>query len=157
MAKKHKSLLENRVFGGVIATTFYIGLLVALVVAATNMNYVWKWNSVPKYFVYEESVDIEAPFDGVVTIDKDSIDIKGDEESKEIKIDGYKINVSNGEEVYEGDILASKTALKAGPLLLGLWVTLKISFFTAILALVIGLLLSFMKLSKYHFLKDIAK
>ncbi len=43
-----------------------------------------------------------------------------------------------------------------GPLLKGLLVTLKISGFSAVLAFSIGILLAFMRLSKFQFLKDIA-
>ena len=61
-----------------------------------------------------------------------------------------------GEDVYEGDVIASKSETKAGPILSGLWMTLKISFFAMILTLIIGIVVALMKLSSMIFLKDIA-
>ncbi len=157
MARKKESLLKNKTFGHILAGGFYFLLLYALYIAATHMNYIWKWNSVPKYFAYEKKIELDAPFDGVVHIKGDKIVIvDSDGQKKEIKTDGYKIDVKDGDEVYEGDTLAYKTKWTAGPLLQGLFVTLEISLYAAILAFVIGWILTFMRISGYQFLDDIA-
>ena len=46
--------------------------------------------------------------------------------------------------------------MMVGPVLSGLWVTLKISFFAMILTLVLGIIVALMKLSSMVFLRDIA-
>jgi polar amino acid transport system permease protein len=126
--------------------------------AASNMNYIWKWTSVPKYFAYEKETLIEAPLDGVVSIKENgTIVISGDDDSKEISIpSGYILNVENGTHVFEYDTLAKEKSWVKGPLLEGLIVTLQISGLSAILAFSIGILLAFMRISSYQFLKDIA-
>jgi len=46
--------------------------------------------------------------------------------------------------------------LTSGPLLRGLYVTLEISFYAAVLAFTLGWILTFMRISGYPFLDDIA-
>lgn len=156
MAKK-QSFAQNRTAGHLIALAFYIAIGFFFYKAASEMNYVWKWNSVPKYFVYEEVTDIEAPADGKLVLEDGKYFISG---VNKVEISGldssFLLEYDVGEEVYEGDALASKSEQKAGPILQGLWVTLKISFFAAILTFIIGVIVALMKLSSYVFLRDIA-
>ena len=157
MARKKESILKNKTFGHIVAGGFYMMLVYALYIAATHMNYVWKWNSVPKYFAYEKKVELDAPFDGTVKVNGDKIIITSEDGVKKvIKTDGYKIAVKDGDEVYEGDTLAYYTVWTSGPLLKGLYVTLEISFYAAILAFIIGWILTFMRISGFQFLDDIA-
>ncbi len=157
MAKKHQSLAQNKNLGHFIALIFYIAVGYALYLAAANMNYVWKWNSIPDYFWYIEKKSVEAPIDGKFVEENGIYYIQAIDEKAKLQIDSsYKFDYELGEDVYEGDYLASKKETKAGPVLNGLWVTLKISFFAAILTFIIGIVVSLMKLSSYQFLKDIA-
>ena len=158
MRKRNQSLAQNKYFGHLIAFVFYMGLGYFLFIAASNMNYVWKWNSIPKYFSYAEVTNIEAPFDGKFILENGKYFVRSENNKKEeLQINSdHQIEYQIGEEVYEGDYIASKTQTKAGPVLVGLWVTLKISFLAAILTFVIGVVIAFMRLSSYVFLKDIA-
>ncbi len=158
MSKRHQSLAQNKNLGHLIALAFYIIIGYSLYIAAANMNYVWKWNSIPEYFVYTETKTYEAPVDGKF-IEENGVYyvLKADEK---VKIEGLnseaKFDYTVGENVYEGDYLAVSSEKKIGPVLNGLWVTLKISFFAAILTFFIGIIVALMKLSSYQFLKDIA-
>ena len=158
MSKRNQSLAQNKNFGHLIAFIFYIGLGYFLFLAASNMNYVWKWNSIPKYFSYEEVTSIEAPFDGKFILKSGKyFVIDESDKQEELNIDStFTLDYELGEDVYEGDYLASKSETKAGPVLVGLWITLKISFLAAILTFAIGITVAFMRLSSYGFLKDIA-
>jgi len=156
MSSKNTSFWQGKTVGHLIALLFFVGMGYALFVAASHMNYIWKWNSVPKYFAYEKESTIEAPFDGTISIDGHTVTIKGKEESRVYDISGYRLKYENGEKIYEGDMLGSKKEWAAGPLTNGLIVTLKISLLAAFLSLLIGTVLAFMKLSHYQFLKDIA-
>ncbi|ATB68287.1 glutamine transport system permease GlnP [Sulfurospirillum diekertiae] len=157
MAKGKQNLLHNKAFGHVVAVAFYVAIGYLLFVAASNMNYIWKWTSVPKYFAYEKTDTIAAPLDGTIKINGTSLIIQGRDDSKEIAIEnGYSINVKDGDSVYERDTLAKKTSMHIGPLLEGLIVTLEVSGLAAILAFSIGALLAFMRISNYQFFKDIA-
>ena len=155
MSKQHKSLLKDKTFGHIVAGIFFVLIGYGFFNAATNMNYIWKWTSVPKYFAYEKSTNIEAPFDGVVSVKENSITIRGEDDSKVLNTEGFATEVESGDEVFEGDVVASQVSWVAGPLIVGLGVTLKISGFSAILALLIGTLIAFMRISSYQFLNDI--
>lgn len=158
MAKTKQPLLENKALGHTIAVMFYIMIGYFMFNAASNMNYIWKWTSVPKYFAYEKVTAVEAPFDGVVSIKENGkVVISSDDDSQELEIpSGYTLVVDNGTELFEYDSIATETSWAMGPLLNGLLITLKISGFSAILAFIIGITLAFMRLSKFQFLKDIA-
>ncbi len=159
MAKKKQSILKNKKVGHIIALLFYVCLGYLLYISAANINYIWKWNSVPKYFVYEEVTEIEAATDGVLTLKDDVYYIKNsDNETTKIEdlTSSFKFDYKVGEEVYSGDIIATNKETKAGPILKGLYVTLKISFFAALVTIFMAIIMSMMKLSSFVFLRDIA-
>ncbi|MBV5277938.1 MAG: amino acid ABC transporter permease [Campylobacteraceae bacterium] len=157
MAREKQKLLHNKAFGHFVAVAFYVALGYLLFTAASNMNYIWKWTSVPKYFAYEKVDAISSPVDGVIKVSDSSIIIQGTDDSKEVIIDKtFSIEVKSGDSVYENDILAKKTYWQIGPLLEGLIVTLQISGMAAVLAFSIGAILALMRISNYQFLKDIA-
>lgn len=157
MAKKHQSLAQNKNVGHLIALCFYMAVGYFLYIAASNMNYVWKWNSIPDYFVYTETKTVEAPANGKLIVEDGIYYLENSDDRVKLNLDSsYKFSYEIGENVYDGDYIATKTQKKTGPILNGLWVTLKISFFAAILTFVIGTVVAFMKLSSYVFLRDIA-
>ncbi|MGA1933731.1 amino acid ABC transporter permease [Arcobacter sp. YIC-464] len=156
MAKK-ESWTQNKNLGHFIALAFYLAVGYFFYLAAANMNYVWKWNSVPKYFLYEETKSIEAPIDGKLVLEDGKYYIEGSEKVELTNLDSsFSFDYEVGSDVYQYDYVASKTETKAGPILNGLWVTLKISFFAAILTFIIGVIVAMMKLSSLVFLRDIA-
>ena len=157
MAKRHQSLAQNKNLGHFIALMFYVVIGYFLYLAASNMNYVWKWSSIPQYFVYTENKVVEAPADGELILEDNTYYVKTEDDKIKLNLDNsYQISYEIGENVYEGDYIAKKSEKKVGPVLEGLWVTLKISFFAAILTFIIGIVVALMKLSSYQFLKDIA-
>ena len=87
MAKGKQTLLHNKAFGHVVAVAFYVAFGYLLFTAASNMNYIWKWTSVPKYFAYEKVETIPASLDGTIQIRGSSLIIHGRDDSKEIEID----------------------------------------------------------------------
>ena len=68
MAKEKQHLLQNKAFGHAVAIAFYLAIGYLLFTAASNMNYIWKWTSVPKYFAYEKVETIPASLDGTIKI-----------------------------------------------------------------------------------------
>ncbi len=157
MSKRKQSLLQNKQLGHLLALGFYIILGYFLYIAASNMNYVWKWNSIPQYFIYTENTTLEAPSDGKLILEKDIYYLQKTDEKIKLNLDdSYNFEYKIGEDLYEGDLIASKSEKKIGPVLQGLGVTLQISFFAIILTFIIGTIIAFMKLSSYIFLRDIA-
>jgi polar amino acid transport system permease protein len=122
------------------------------------MNYVWKWTSVPQYFIYEEKTEIEAKLDGILVKKNNLYYINSNNKNTLIKNlnDDFKFNYELLESIYEGDLIATKREMKAGPILQGLSVTLQVSFFAALITISLAMIISIMKLSSYIFLKDIA-
>ncbi|PID47789.1 MAG: ABC transporter permease [Proteobacteria bacterium] len=156
MARGHKNILKNKNVGHGIALLFFVILGVNFFLAASNMNYVWKWTGVSKYFVYDKITTIDAPFDGTIRIVNGKVTIEGLEDSESIKIPkDYKIQIESDEQVFEGDTIAQTSSLATGPFINGLIITLKISGLSAILALLIGMIIAFMRMSSYTFLNDI--
>lgn len=154
---KRQSLAQNKTIGHLLALMFFVAIGYFFYSAAANMNYVWKWNSVPKYFVYDEIHSIDATIDGKLVFEYDKYFIQGDEKVELKKLDSsFSFDYVVGEDVYEGDVIATKSETMAGPILSGLWVTLKISFFAMLLTLVLGIIVALMKLSSMIFLRDIA-
>ncbi len=158
MSKHRQGLLESTTLGKLGAVGFYLLLAVALFNAASNMNYSWKWNSVPKYFAYEKVEAVPADFDGTIHIrGKQLILIKEDGEKKVYSIDGeYKPSVDDGDDIYEGDALLEMTHWVPGPLVNGLIVTLKISALGGLIAFLFASILAFMRISKFPLLQYIA-
>ena len=82
MAKKQQSLYQNKNVGHFIALCFYMAVAYSLYIAASNMNYVWKWNSIPDYFIYNEIKTIEAPVDGKLVFEDNTYFIDNNGEKK---------------------------------------------------------------------------
>ena len=154
---KRQPLSQNKNLGHFLALMFFVLVGYSFYIAASNMNYVWKWNSVPKYFAYEEVTSIESPVDGKLVFEQDKYFIASDDKVLLENLNSsFSFDYEIGEDVYEGDVIATYSEMVPGPVLSGLWVTLKISFFAMILTLIIGIVVALMKLSSMIFLRDIA-
>jgi polar amino acid transport system permease protein len=126
--------------------------------ATQKIEYVWRWNRVPIYFAYKDTIDITSEIDGdVVTITKEGdtaiITIKGVGESASYEAPADGVNVEEGEMISIGDTLASFTKWKPGLLIMGLWLTLKISVLATIFGVIIGIIGGLTRLSDNPALK----
>jgi len=132
------------VFALIVISVFYY--------ATQRIAYVWRWNRVPIYFAYEDTIDITSEIDGdVESIIKKGktavITIKGLNESVSYKVPAAAVDVDEGEIISVGDRLASYTKWKPGLLLVGLWITLKISILATIFGIIIGIIGGLTRLS----------
>jgi len=122
--------------------------------ATLQVDYVWRWNRIPKYFYYEEQIDIRSEVEGMVssiTVNGDTaqIVISGDDaitESYSVPAAGVK--VYQGDTIFLGDVLAQEARWQAGLLLVGLWMTLKVSFIAIIFGIVLGLMTGLARISQ---------
>ncbi|NPA87374.1 amino acid ABC transporter permease [Caminibacter pacificus] len=143
-----ESIFKNKKTGLILALLFYIGLGYFLYQAASKINYTWKWDMIPKYFVYHQKEPITSPCDGKLEIKGDkAIVICENKKTYTFNIKGYKLEFKNGDYLYEDDEIAYKSVLKPGPFLMGLWVTIKISIISMVIAFIIGLIIAIMRLS----------
>jgi polar amino acid transport system permease protein len=125
----------------------YVAVLVALgasvYFATQRVDYDWRWERIPQYIVSQEGARVAAPSDGIVHIEPDgrSLRIVAQTDPPLVeRIDGVdRITASDGDLVFAGDIVAVREGYAAGPLLIGLWITLKISALALVFALALGL------------------
>lgn len=132
--------LWHGVYGLVIAA-----LLGAIYLASQRVDYSWRWERVPQYVLSLEGEPIRAPFDGWVRLDPAAPDVlvveDRDDPSRQERFDEFqRLVAANGDLIFAGDVIAIAAGWKPGPLLVGLWITLKISLLAGLLALLIGLL-----------------
>jgi len=123
-------------------------LIIILVVgmfyyATQKIEYVWRWNRVPIYFFYEDVIEITSEIDGEV----DAINTDGDQtvvvvkdisDTQSYTVPTSSLNVDEGEIISIGDVLGSTREWKPGLLMIGLWITLKLSVMATIFGVLIG-------------------
>ena len=138
------------------------GLVGGLWVATKKIDYNWRWNRVPQYFVYHQEDVTTVPFDGRVekvsiSGDKATISVRSeDDELKTFKVNPKTVSVSEYDDLFEGDAIGSTFKWKAGPLLVGLWTTLWLSAAASIVGLIIGLVTGLCRVSSNITLRQLS-
>ena len=136
--------------------TIWVGvfwLLILLVAggfyyATQKIAYTWRWNRVPIYFAYKDTIDIITDIDGdVESITKSGkeavISVKGDDSVESYTVPAESKTVDKGYYVYAGETLASYTQWKPGLMVVGLWITLKVSLYSIVFGILIGLIMAY--------------
>jgi polar amino acid transport system permease protein len=155
MFRHHTPFFENKLVGHIIAALIFVALGYWLYWATTvKMDYLWQWNKIPSYFMYEESDDIKAPYEGEVVMREGKILIDGGD--FDMSGAGYTSKYTDGEYIYEGETIASRMVWKRGPIINGLIVTIQVSLLGLLIAFTLGAIVALMRLSKYQFFKDIS-
>jgi polar amino acid transport system permease protein len=134
---------------------FCLGVLVFLGLfyyATQKIQYVWRWNRTPIYFAYQDDVRITSTIDGEVSAihvqDKSAtVTVTGAGEEETYKMPAKSVLVAKGEFISPGDTLGSYKQWKPGLLMIGLWITLKISVLATIFGVIIGILSGLMRIS----------
>ncbi len=139
-----------------------VGMGYGLWVATGKVDYTWRWNRVPQYFVYHNEDAKRVPYDGRVV----EIETAGDtttvtvrdrfDEEETYRIDSDTLRVSENEDLFAGDHIGSVFNWQVGPLLHGLWVTLWISFVASIIGLVIGLMTGLCRIGRNVTLRQLS-
>jgi len=111
--------------------------------ATQKVEYIWRWNRLPIYFVYQDVIEIISDIDGEIKSvkkdgDKTVIAVKGLDEEEFYAVPDDSIKVDVGRYVYDGETLATYKRWKPGLLIIGLWITLKISVIATIAGIIIG-------------------
>lgn len=131
-------------------------------VATKKIDYTWRWNRVPQYFLYSDETLVPIPFDGrVVSVSKlrDTTQVKvvseqGDE--KVFEVDSDAVEVTENEDLFEGDYIGSTSEWRAGPLMVGLWNTLWISAAASVIGMIIGLITGLCRVSQNPTLRSLS-
>ncbi len=141
--------------------TFFLllaGTILLLYTATKKIDYIWRWYNVPKYFASEQTINVNAAMEGIV----ESIKTQGDnivvrieegDESETYTLPGKDIWVAVGESVGPGDTLGTYQEWRTGLLLIGLWVTLKVSVYAIFFGVILGLVGGIARISRNPALK----
>lgn len=154
LKKKSKSyLLSVLAFFLLIA-----GLVGGLYYATLQIDYVWRWYNVPNYFVYQETVELKCDVQGdVASVNlKDGVAVVEVEQGDEVAVfkeEAQTLLVEAGDYVYPGDVLAIGEYWRVGILMLGLFLTLKVSLIAIVFGIIIGLFAGIARISDNPALK----
>ena len=126
--------------------------------ATQKVAYIWRWNRVPIYFIYQDEIEIISDLDGdIESIKKDGsesvITVKGLDTSQSYTVPTESVSVDVGGYIYEGEAMASYREWKPGLLIIGLWITLKISVIATIAGIIIGIIGGLTRISSNPALK----
>ena len=148
---------KNKLLWHLLYVLLLVGIGYGIYLSSQKVHYIWRWSRIPQYIVYNGTEAINAPFDGTVVIEGKNVYLKSDTSDEKFIIKDYDdLKVSDGDTVFEGDTLAEKHYKKAGPLLMGLLVTLKISIISVFFAIIIGVLTGIARISSNPVLKNFA-
>ncbi len=149
-------------------TAFWLGvfflaifsILAFLYVAAIKIDYVWRWYNIPRYFVHLEQVVTKAEIDGTVeSISAGSnqtvIKVSGADGAEAYTIEHTKVDVwvDEGDMISPGDTLGLYEEWRPGIMLQGMWITLKVSLYSIVFGILIGLLGGIARISSNPALK----
>ncbi len=146
----------------VLLALILVGLAAGIWGATKRIDYTWRWNRVPQYFLYRAEDPVQVPADGRVTEvarqGRRAVVVFEDETGQQhrFEVDAGTVRVDPGEDLFEGDTVGYRVEWRLGPLTLGLWTTLWLSFFSGILGMVFGLVAGLCRISKNPTLKGLA-
>lgn len=153
---------QHSIIWKLLLAVILLGTAAATWGAVAKIDYVWRWQRVPQYFVYQSEEVEKIAFDGQV----ETLTPKGEltkvlmasatGEEQVLEVETHTLNVSLGEDLFEGDIIGSTFEWRPGPLLTGLWTTIWISATASVFALIIGLFTGLARVSNNYTLNGLA-
>lgn len=156
--KNNKSALPWHILTVVLLLTMAGGLWLA----TKKIDYTWRWNRVPQYFVYHAETLTPAPSDGQVSAIEENGDttkvtfLSENGDKSEHVVETEHLAVSEHEELFEGDSFGSVFEWRAGPLIVGLWTTLWLSAAASVVGLIIGMITGLCRVSNNPTLRSLS-
>ena len=142
--QKQKALKPPHYNTWVSVFVLFVILITGMFYYATQkIEYVWRWNRMPIYFVYEATTEITSEMEGEVdSLKKDGdetiVVVKEFDQTASYRVPTESLNVEQDEYISVGDLLGSYTEWKPGLLVIGLWTTLKLSVIATFFGIIIG-------------------
>ncbi|BCD85200.1 ABC transporter permease [Pseudomonas solani] len=158
MTRKQRRTWPWHVLTGLILVVVAYGLWYS----TSLISYEWRWNRVPQYFAYHaEEAQRAAEYARVDAIAEEGANarvtlVNDAGEEQQLVIAKDSLQVSQGDDVAEGDVVGVTRHWAAGPLLWGLWTTLWISVLSGAFGLAIGLFTGLCRLSPNPTLRDLS-
>lgn len=153
---------KKDIFWKLLLAAILLLMAASVYVGGEKIDYTWRWERVPDYFLYHAEIVHKTPVDGTVTsissgVDGTVVSINGDDgSSHRVTVDPEGLKVKEGEYLFEDDYVGTSFSWKVGPLLQGLWVTIWLSFFSGILGMFLGLAAGLCRVSKNYTLRGLA-
>ena len=148
----HNARVRNAVSWLILAGVL-ISLLSVTVHTTNKVDYIWRWEQIPKYILFKEKRTIEVQDNATVTaLDRQGQDtvvvaVDSMDRARYYRVPSDMVSVSVGDSVRSGDVLAQWERWKPGLLLQGLVMTLEISVLSIVLGIAIGLVTGLARLS----------
>ncbi len=124
--------------------------------AAQSIEYTWRWERLPQYIVYEAELDQRAPYDGTVISDDGTLWLENDyDPDQRVAItENEVINVADGDLIFEGDTLGYSREWTTGPILDGVLITVELSLYAGVLAIILGTVAGLARISANPLLRN---
>jgi len=152
-----KELVYNPRFRNAISWFALVLILIGLVAGTFHttkkVEYIWRWEQIPRYVFFKETMEITVEDDAtVIALDpkeKDTVIVAKDylDEDAYYTLPSELVTVSVGDKIRYGQVLGSWERWQPGLLLKGLLLTLKISVISIFLGILIGLFTGLARLS----------
>ncbi|GAC1029930.1 amino acid ABC transporter permease [Pseudomonas sp. No.21] len=158
MTRKQRRTWPWHVLTGLILVVVAYGLWYS----TSLISYEWRWNRVPQYFAYHaEEAQRAAEYARVDSITEEGANarvtlVNDAGEEQQLVVARDSLQISQGDDVAEGDVVGVTRHWAAGPLLWGLWTTLWISVLSGAFGLAIGLFTGLCRLSQNPTLRDLS-
>jgi len=148
-----KNLIWKIAYGVALVLTCF-----AFYWSTTQTDYIWRWNRIPRYFYYVDTINVTSEIEGEVeSITKKGDDsvviVKNGDDSEYYNIPGSNIMVYEGDTVYMGDTLGTYSEGKMGMMVEGTILTIEISIVAIIFGILIGLFTGLARISSNPFFK----
>ncbi|WP_026959928.1 amino acid ABC transporter permease [Aliagarivorans taiwanensis] len=153
MQTQYKNLGWNALFVLILVA---LGGLVFL--SGKKIDYNWNWQRVVPYIVNNQASAVTAPEDGNIVSNAEG-DLVLESLAGDVLVDLSEYEdllVYEGDLIFEGDRLASLEEWRIGPLTEGLIVTIKISLWSLLFAIVLGLIIGLMRISSNPAVKKLS-
>ncbi len=147
---------KNKILWNIAYIVIIVGIGYFIYQSSARVNYIWRWGSIPSYIVYKSHNTVSSPFNGFVEkYNKKEITLKSTK-GKTASIHVENTKLKKGDIVSKSDDIGYNSSYKPGPLLYGLYITLKISIIAIIFAIIIGIVTGLMRISNNPMLRNMA-
>src|SRR5690348_10190266 len=133
---------RRELIGHAVSVLVVLAIGAAVYLGGQKVEYQWRWERLPQYVLSTGGEEIVAPFDGEAKLGADGHSVTvANQEGQSQTFSGLEVvQVYDGEIVFVGNTLGRVPGVRAGPLLMGLWLTLQLSMASLLAAFPIGVL-----------------
>ncbi|MGB1271453.1 MAG: amino acid ABC transporter permease, partial [Endozoicomonas sp.] len=158
MEKQPSQVLWNLAFAALL---LLLGL--GIYKSSQSIDYIWRWERIPQYIVYQARDEFRAAFDGTIEKREEQnghghlLLVNDLDDSEQLLITGFQeLTVGDGDLIFEGDLLAVNYQWQPGPISKGLWMTIKLSLVSIVFAIALGALAGLARISPNPALRNFA-